>query len=339
MGTGDWNDGMNRVGHLGRGESTWLGFFLHGILGDFAALCDTRGDGARAERYRGQARRLASALELSWDGEWYRRGYYDDGTPLGSAQNDECKIDSIAQSWAVLSGAVPLRFGDRAMDAVRAQLVRRGIRVVLLLSPPFDTSTQDPGYIRGYPPGIRENGGQYTHAAVWAVMAVARLGSGDEAMELFHMLNPINHSRTTADAERYRTEPYALAGDVYSHPAHPGRGGWTWYTGAAGWLYRTGLESLLGLRRQGATFAIDPCIPASWPQYAITWRFGAARYEITVTNPEHRCRGVAEAELDGSPVDPAAIPLVDDGAAHVVRVVLGAATRPASPVGKATATA
>jgi cyclic beta-1,2-glucan synthetase len=177
MGTGDWNDGMNRVGHQGRGESTWLGFFLHGILAT-SRPCARRGATRRAaERYRGQARRLASALELSWDGEWYRRGYYDDGTPLGSAQNDECKIDSIAQSWAVLSGAVPLRFGDRAMDAVRAHLVRRGIRVVLLLSPPFDTSAQDPGYIRGYPPGVRENGGQYTHAAVWAVMAVARLGA------------------------------------------------------------------------------------------------------------------------------------------------------------------
>jgi cyclic beta-1,2-glucan synthetase len=339
MGSGDWNDGMNRVGHEGRGESTWLGFFLHGILGEFAALCESRGDAARAERYRGQARRLATALELSWDGEWYRRGYYDDGTPLGSAQNDECKIDSIAQSWAVLSGAVPVRFGDRAMDAVRAHLVRRGIRVVVLLSPPFDTSAQDPGYIRGYPPGVRENGGQYTHAAVWAVMAVARLGSGDEAMELFHMLNPINHSRTAADAERYQAEPYALAGDVYAHPAHPGRGGWTWYTGAAGWMYRTGLEHLLGLRRAGATFAIDPCIPASWPEYSIVWRFGRTRYEITVVNPEHRCRGVGEADLDGAPVDPAAIPLVDDGGIHVVRVALSAAPRPVPPLGRAATTA
>jgi cyclic beta-1,2-glucan synthetase len=232
-----------------------------------------------------------------------------------------------------------MRFGDRAMDAVRAHLVRRAIRVVLLLSPPFDTSAQDPGYIRGYPPGVRENGGQYTHAAVWAVMAVARLGSGDEAMELFHMLNPINHSRSPSDAERYRTEPYALAGDVYAHPAHPGRGGWTWYTGAAGWLYRTGLESLLGLRRHGATFAIDPCIPASWPEYTIVWRFGATRYEIAVTNPEHRCRGVAAALLDGAPVDPAAVPLVDDGATHVVRAVLGVATAAVAPAGKATATA
>ncbi|HUG53212.1 MAG TPA: carbohydrate-binding protein, partial [Vicinamibacteria bacterium] len=330
MGSGDWNDGMNRVGHQGRGESTWLGFFLHGILGDFAALCESRGDAPRAERYRAQARRLTAALELSWDGEWYRRGYYDDGTPLGSAQNDECKIDSIAQSWAVLSGAVPLRFGDRAMDAVRAHLVRRGIGVVLLLWPPFDGSL-DPGYIRGYPPGVRENGGQYTHAAVWAVMAVARLGSGDEAMELFHMLNPVNHSRTPADAERYRAEPYVLCGDVYAHPAHPGRGGWSWYTGAAGWLYRTGLESLLGLRRHGATFTIDPCIPASWPAYSITWRVGGTRFEITVTNPEGRCRGVGAALLDGTAVDPDRIPLVDDGGVHVVRVVLGAASPAALP--------
>ena len=187
---------MNRVGHDGRGESTWLGFFLHGVLIDFAALCDARDEAARAARYRDEARRLAAQLELTWDGEWYRRGYYDDGTPLGSAQNDECRIDSIAQSWAVLSGAVPQRFAERAMDAVRTALVARGSQLVLLLDPPFDRSAQDPGYIKGYPPGVRENGGQYTHAAVWVVMALARLGSGDEVAELFHMLNPINHTRT-----------------------------------------------------------------------------------------------------------------------------------------------
>src|SRR5204863_4351335 len=194
-----------RVGHQGRGESTWLGLFLHGILGDFSTLCARRGDAARAERYRGQARRLAAALELSWDGEWYRRGYYDDGTPLGSAENEECRIDSISQSWAVLSGAVPIRFADRAMDAVRTSLVARGSQMLLLLDPPFDRSAQDPGYIKGYPPGVRENGGQYTHAAVWIVMALARLGSGDEAGEFFHMLNPVNHGRTAGDVARYKT--------------------------------------------------------------------------------------------------------------------------------------
>jgi cyclic beta-1,2-glucan synthetase len=324
FGSGDWNDGFNRAGREGRGESTWLGMFLYVVLGEFAPLCEQRGDHARAERYRTQAARLASAIEASWDGDWFRRGYYDDGSPLGSVHCDECKIDSIAQSWAVLSGAVPLPLADRAMDAVRAHLIHRGTRVVLLLTPPFDQSAQDPGYIRGYPPGVRENGGQYTHAAVWVIMAVAALGSGDEAVELFHLINPVNHTRTAADVERYKTEPYALAGDVYSHPAHPGRGGWTWYTGSAGWLYRAGLESILGLKRRGGVFQIDPCIPSSWPEYTVVWRFGRTRYEITVANPEKRCRGIGAAELDGSSVDPLAIPLVDDGATHQVSIVLGA---------------
>jgi cyclic beta-1,2-glucan synthetase len=329
MGSGDWNDGMNRVGREGRGESTWLGFFLHGVLNDMAPLCEARGDAARAARYRSEARRLASMLEQAWDGDWYRRGYYDDGTPLGSALNDECRIDSISQSWATLSGAVPARFADRALDAVRTHLIRRGPRVILLLTPPFDRSAQDPGYIKGYPPGLRENGGQYTHAALWLIMAIARRGNGDEAVELFHLVNPVNHTRSAAGADRYKGEPYVLAGDVYSHASHPGRCGWSWYTGSAGWMYRVGLESVLGLRRQGSTFALDPCIPSSWPEYSLTWRFGTTRYEVLVTNPERRCRGVAEATLDDEPVDAAAVPLVDDGRVHTVRVVLGA-ERPSS---------
>jgi cyclic beta-1,2-glucan synthetase len=206
--------------------------------------------------------------------------------------------------------------------------------VALLLTPPFDRSAQDPGYIKGYPPGVRENGGQYTHAALWVVMAMARLGSGDEAAELFHMLNPVNHSRTAADVERYRGEPYVVAGDVYAHPAHAGRAGWTWYTGSAGWMYRAGLESILGLRRRGATFEMSPCIPSSWPDYAIVWRFGRTRYTIAVSNPERRCRGIALAELDGIPVDPHAIPLVDDGGTHSVRLVLGDPKRLAPPAAK-----
>jgi cyclic beta-1,2-glucan synthetase len=325
IGSGDWNDGMNRVGLQGRGESVWLGWFLSTVLARFIPLCEQR-DPARAARYASEAGRLAAMLEQSWDGEWYRRGYYDDGTPLGSAQNDECRIDSIAQSWAVLSGAAPARHAERAMDAVRTYLVQRGARLVLALTPPFDQSAQDPGYIKGYPPGVRENGGQYTHAAVWTVMAVARLGNGDEAVELFHLLNPINHTRSPAGVERYKAEPYVTAGDVYAHPAHVGRGGWTWYTGSAGWLYRAGLESILGLKRHGASFELDPCIPTAWPEYAIVWRFGRSGYEISVANPERRCRGVAKAELDGHPVDPAAIPLVDDGAMHQVRVVVGERT-------------
>jgi cyclic beta-1,2-glucan synthetase len=323
MGSGDWNDGMNHVGRRGRGESTWVGFFLHTVLREFAELCEARGDLATAERYRGEAGRLGSMLERAWDGEWYRRGYYDDGTPLGSAQNDECRIDAIAQSWAVLSGAVPARYADRAMDSVRTHLVKRGPQVLLLLAPPFDQTAQDPGYIKGYPPGVRENGGQYTHAAVWIVMALARQGSGDEAVELFHMLNPLNHTRTAADVAHYQAEPYVLAGDVHAHPAHAGRAGWTWYTGSAGWMYRAGLESILGLRRRGATFQVDPCIPSSWPEYSVAWRFQDTRYEITVSNPQHRCRGVASAELDGVKVDHRAIPLAADGGTHRVTVVMG----------------
>jgi cyclic beta-1,2-glucan synthetase len=223
----------------------------------------------------------------------------------------------------VLSGAVPERFADRAMDAVRAFLVRRGPGLLALLAPPFDSSAQDPGYIKGYPPGVRENGGQYTHAAVWAVMAMARLGSGDEAVELFHMLNPANHTRSLPDAERYMAEPYVIAGDVLAHPAHAGRAGWTWYTGSAGWMYRAGLESILGLRRRGASFEIDPCIPTSWPSCSISWRFGTTRYELEISNPDRCCRGISTALLDGMPVAPRRIPLIDDGGRHVLRVVLG----------------
>jgi cyclic beta-1,2-glucan synthetase len=314
---------MNRVGPLGRGESVWLGWFLLTVLQKMAPLCERAGDAVRASRYEGEAARLATMLELAWDGDWYRRAYYDDGSPLGSAQNDECKIDSISQTWAVLSGAAPLPRAERAMDAVRTHLVRRASRAVLLLTPPFDQSAQDPGYIKGYPPGMRENGGQYTHAAIWTIMAVARLGNGDEAVELFHMLNPVNHTRTPADVDRYKAEPYVTAGDVYAHPAHNGRGGWTWYTGSAGWMYRAGLESILGLTRHGDSFAIDPCIPAAWSGFSLRWQFGRARYEITVTNPQHHCRGVAAATLDGVACNASRIPLEDSDHTHRVEIVIG----------------
>ncbi|HQU34896.1 MAG TPA: protein ndvB, partial [Thermoanaerobaculaceae bacterium] len=335
IGSCDWNDGYNRVGPEGRGESVWVGWFLHAVLGALAPLCEERGDAPRAARYRAERERLGTMLEQSWDGEWYRRAYFDDGTPLGSSQNDEGKIDSIAQTWAVLSGAAPRKRSERAMSAVRTHLVRRGSGVILLLSPPFDHTALDPGYIKGYIPGIRENGGQYTHAAAWVVLALARLGSGDEAVEYFHMLNPINHSRTASQVEQYKTEPYAIAGDVYDHPAHRGRGGWTWYTGSAGWMYRVGLEGILGLQRRGALFTVNPCIPSSWPTCSIEWRFENTHYTIVVENPERRCRGVAGVELDGSPADPAAIPLENDGSRHQVRVMLGAGrNEPPGPKGR-----
>ncbi len=323
IGTGDWNDGFNRVGHHGRGESVWLGWFLAGILEDFAAVVDSRGDAPRAARWRAERERLQSMLEAAWDGDWYRRAYFDDGSPLGSAQVAECRIDSISQSWAVLSGAAAPERAERAMDAVRMQLVRRDAGVIKLLDPPFDQAPLDPGYIKGYLPGVRENGGQYTHAALWTVMALARLGNGDEAVELFHMLNPVNHTRTLADVQRYRAEPYVVAADVYTRAPHIGRGGWSWYTGSAAWMYRLGLESILGLRRLGTCFTVQPCIPSTWDGFRMRWRAGTSTYVISVENPGLRSQGVARVVLDGAPVDPGAIPLVDDGASHRVQVVMG----------------
>ena len=324
IGSGDWNDGMNRVGHAGRGESVWLGWFLVTVLTDFAPICERRGLDDLARRYRDEARWLTGMLELAWDGDWYRRAYFDDGTPLGSVQNEECKLDSITQSWAVLSGAGQPRRAERALNSVRANLVRRDAKIVLLLTPPFDRMLLDPGYIKGYLPGIRENGGQYTHAAMWTVIALARLGMGDEAMELFHLLNPINHGRTPEDVERYKVEPYVVAADVYAHPMHIGRGGWTWYTGSAGWMYQAAVQALLGLRRTGATISISPCIPAVWPEYSVAWRVGTVRYRFAVSNPDHLSHGVARATLDGIDVDPTAIPIAADGADHDVHVVIGA---------------
>jgi len=324
IGSCDWNDGYNHVGVEGRGESVFVGWLLCAVLDSFVPLCLGRGDAKRAEHLREERERLAATLEQSWDGEWYVRAYFDDGSPLGSSDSEECRIDSVAQTWAVLSGAAPHQRAERAMDAVRSQLVRRSSKVILLLTPPFDTSRADPGYVKGYLPGIRENGGQYTHAAQWVVLALTRLGSGDEAVELFHMLNPINHTRTPAEVQRYKTEPYVLAGDVYDHPTHRGRGGWTWYTGSHAWMHRVALEGILGLRRHGPTFALRPCIPSSWPEFTIKMRFGASLYTIHVDNPERACGGVLTTTLDGEPVDPSSIPMLDDGREHRVLAILRA---------------
>ena len=332
IGSGDWNDGMNRVGHEGRGESVWLGWFLVTVLNEFAPVCELRGRNDLAQSYRDEAQWLKGMLELAWDGDWYRRAYFDDGTPLGSVQNEECKLDSLTQSWAVISQAAQPRRAERAMNAVRAHLVRRDAQIVLLLTPPFDRMAHDPGYIKGYLPGIRENGGQYTHAAVWTVNALARLGMGNEAMELFHLINPINHGRSAEDTERYRAEPYVVAADVYAHPMHVGRGGWTWYTGSAGWMYQAAVRALLGLRRTGSTISVDPCIPSVWPEYTVGWKIDGTRYRFTVLNPEQRSRGIASLKLDGHAVDTLAIPLHNDGKQHDVTIVLGSAARIETPL-------
>jgi cyclic beta-1,2-glucan synthetase len=326
IGAGDWNDGMNRVGHEGRGESVWLGWFLHTTLWEFARLADARGEHPRAAAWRDHVRALKASLEAhGWDGDWYRRAYFDDGTPLGSVANTECRIDSIAQSWGMISGAADPTRATRAMAAVEQYLVRRDQELILLFTPPFDRAPLDPGYIKGYPPGIRENGGQYTHAAIWSVMAFAALGDGDKANELFSILNPINRASTRAGVHRYKVEPYVAAADVYAEYPHVGRGGWTWYTGSSGWMYRAGLEWLLGFRLRGAVLHLDPCIPRAWRGYEITFRYHASRYEITVENPNGATRGISSIEVDGVPrtVTGGSVPLTSDGAVHRVRVVLG----------------
>jgi cyclic beta-1,2-glucan synthetase len=325
MGTGDWNDGMNKVGAGGKGESVWDGWFQLTILRRFADLAEARGDSERAGRYRAQAERLRAALEeQAWDGRWYLRAWFDDGTPLGSSQNDECRIDSIVQSWAVLSGAADPERARQALAAVDECLVRAADRLILLFTPPFDKGKLQPGYIKGYVPGIRENGGQYTHAATWVVQAAALLGRGGRALELFDLLNPIHHAASPEAVERYRVEPYVVVADVYSEPPHTGRGGWTWYTGSAGWLYRVALESILGFQRHGDRLVFDPCIAAAWPGYEITYRHGSATYQFTVENPHAVEHGVERVDVDGREQEEPAIRLTDDGQTHKVRVVLGA---------------
>ncbi len=325
MGTGDWDDGMNRVGVGGKGESIWLAWFLHSALSAFVPLAKRRGDHERAERWSQHAANLAIALERDgWDGGWYKRAYYDDGAPVGAHDSDECQITSIAQSWGVMSGVADRARATKAMTAVDDRLVRRDDALVLLFTPPFDRTTRDPGYIKGYPPGMRENGGQYTHGAIWSVIAFAMLGDGDKAGELFSLLNPIEHGSTRAGIDRYKVEPYIMSADVYSEPPHVGRGGWTWYTGSAGWMYRAGLEWRLGFRLRGSTLMIDPCIPKSWPGFTMAFQYHSARYEIKIENPSGISRGVSRVVLDGHSLQAGApIILADDGTTHRLAVVLG----------------
>jgi cyclic beta-1,2-glucan synthetase len=324
MGTGDWNDGMNRVGSGGKGESVWGAWFQLTCLKQFADLAEARGDGERAREYRARAEQLRAAVEEhAWDGAWYLRAYFDDGTPLGSAGNDECRIDSLPQTWAVLSGAGEPGRARQALAAVERRLVRRADRLVLLFTPPFDRGPLHPGYVKGYVPGIRENGGQYTHAATWVVQALALLGQGGKAVEVFDMLSPTGHAATAGQLARYRVEPYVVAGDVYGEPPHTGRGGWTWYTGSAGWLYRVGLETILGFHKVGDRLEVRPVIPAGWKGFAITYRHGSATYRIAVENAHGVEQGVRGVWVDGEPQEGGGIDLKDDGRTHEVRVEMG----------------
>jgi len=323
IGIGDWNDGMNRVGIDGKGESVWLAWFLNDTLRAFADHCDSRGEGAAARELRASADSYAKAAnESGWDGAWYRRAYFDDGTPLGSAQNDECQIDSIAQSWSVISDAGEPDKRKQAMASFDQRLVREDARLLMLLTPAFDKTPHDPGYIKGYLPGVRENGAQYTHAALWAVLATALAGNGDRAFELYQMINPLTHAVTPEDVRRYKVEPFVVAADVYTATGHVGRGGWTWYTGSASWLYRVGLECILGFAKHGDTLKVDPCIPAAWGAFSMEYRYGTSVYQITVSK-KGRARGGTRVTIDGAERIDRSIPLVDDGARHEVVVELG----------------
>ncbi|MDZ4191513.1 MAG: glucoamylase family protein [Pseudomonas sp.] len=320
MGHGDWNDGMNRVGEQGQGESVWLGFFGHEVLSRFATTAELNGDQDFARRCLQQAKALGESLESqAWDGAWYRRAYFDDGTPLGSASNDECRIDSITQSWCVLSGAAPEKRQRMAMASLDRHLFRRDIGLIKLLTPPFDNGTMDPGYIKGYLPGIRENGGQYTHAAVWASMAFAALGDSTRAWELLHAINPITHGDSATAIATYKIEPYVMAADVYGMPPHEGRGGWSWYTGSAGWMYRLIVESLLGVQRSGACLHIRPLLPAHWPGFTLHYRYGATPYRITVRRTKQDEQTI---DLDGIRLEGDGLQLRDDDREHHVDIRL-----------------
>ncbi|NTU70477.1 MAG: hypothetical protein HGB10_01435 [Coriobacteriia bacterium] len=326
IGGGDWNDGMNRVGHGGAGESVWLAWFIGYVISRFAPICEQRGDTDLATDYREWATRLAAAAEESWDGAWYRRAYFDDGSALGTHTDDECRIDAIAQAWATISGLGDADRAAAALDSVEEKLIRREDGLIALLAPPFDTTERDPGYIKGYLPGVRENGGQYTHAALWVVLAYLMRGDGDEAHSLLQLINPIEHALTREAAEHYVVEPYVVAADVYGAPPHTGRGGWSWYTGSASWFYRVALNSLLGIRVEAQNgeryLAIDPCIPKRWPGFTAAVREGSTLYRVSVENPRGVNRGVERVTVDGTPAEGGRCRLVDDGGVHEVTVTL-----------------
>ncbi|HWR72788.1 MAG TPA: glycosyl hydrolase family 65 protein, partial [Nitrospirota bacterium] len=323
MGSGDWNDGMNLVGRHGKGESVWLGFFLYEVLVRFSEIARLHGDPSFAERCMEEAARLRGNIEEhGWDGEWYRRAYFDDGSPLGSAGNPECRIDSIAQSWSVLSRAGDAERSRSAMEAVDTFLVRRDHNLIRLLDPPFATSNLDPGYIKGYVPGVRENGGQYTHAAVWTAMAFAALGDSRRAWEMLAMINPINHASSSEGIAIYKGEPYVVAADVYAVPPHIGRVGWTWYTGSAGWMYRLIVESLLGLRLETDKLRFEPCMPAEWDSFTVHYRYRETTYHITVRQTHDN--SATSVIVDGVLQSGRTISLVDDRQEHAVEVGIAA---------------
>jgi cyclic beta-1,2-glucan synthetase len=324
MGTGDWNDGMNLVGAGGKGESVWLGWFLCELLRGMAELSSLVLQPEIGLAYQEKRSALIRRIELAgWDGEWYLRGTFDNGTPLGSSANTEARIDSLPQSWAWLSGAADPKRAEQALESAWQHLVRLDEGLVQLFDPPFDKSEPSPGYIKGYPPGVRENGGQYTHAALWMAMAYARKGDGERAVQLLRMLNPIEHARDAEAVWHYKVEPYVVAADVYRLPGRVGQGGWSWYTGSASWMYRAWIEEVLGLQVSGGMLRVNPVIPGTWPGFSLSYRHGETVYAIQVENPHGFQRGVAWVEMDGQRVKNGQIPLERSLVKHQVVVMMG----------------
>jgi cellobiose phosphorylase len=321
IGCGDWNDGMNMIGKEGRGESVWLAFFLYDVLRQFEALARRRDDPGFAERCLAQAQQLQKNIEEhAWDGEWYRRAYFDNGEPLGSKTNPECQIDSLPQSWSVISKAGDPARSREAMQAVQQRLVRQPARLIQLFDPPFDKSPLNPGYIKGYIPGVRENGGQYTHGAIWTTMAIALMGETERAWELFALLNPIHHGATPKAIATYKVEPYVVAADVYAMAPHTGRGGWTWYTGSAGWMYRLLIETLLGLNLEGERLRLAPRLPKGWPSLKLHYRYRRTIYHITINRLTADAAGGNQFIVDGQEQPGETISLQDDQREHFVEL-------------------
>jgi cellobiose phosphorylase len=324
IGGGEWNEGMNKVGEEGKGESVWLAWFLIDVLNQFAELCEQRGEKQAADEYRASAHKYAEAVEAgAWDGEWYRRAYYDNGAPLGSHLSDEAKIDSLPQSWGVISGAAQPERAQQALQSVLKNLVKVDEKMILLFTPAFDKTPQNPGYIKGYLPGVRENGGQYTHGALWTALAFAKLGDGDKAVQLLQLLNPVEHARDTDQAELYKVEPYVVCADVYALEGQVGRGGWTWYTGSSGWMYRVWIEEVLGFQLRSDRLLIDPAIPKSWSEFTLRYRHRGTQYHIRVENPGGVNSGIKWVEIDGERQEQDWIPLKENGGECFVIVHLG----------------
>jgi len=323
MGSGDWNDGMNTVGNKGNGQSVWLGFFLFDILNKILPICEMMCDKERIEIYKLKKEQLKNALNINaWDGRWFKRAFFDDGTPLGSIENDECRIDAISQSWACISNAADNDKKYICMESLENQLIDKENSIIKLLDPPFNNTKLEPGYIKSYMPGVRENGGQYTHAAIWAIIAFCSLGLGEKAHEYFKMINPIENARTKEAANKYKVEPYVMAADVYSVGNLAGRGGWTWYTGSGSWMYKAGIENILGFNKKGNILTINPCIPAQWDEYSIRYKYEQTIYNIEVKNPNHKNTGVEEIYIDNIRSFKNEIELINDNNVHNIKLIM-----------------